>query len=148
MKIKTYILLALAIGAIGLGVFTASDTAQAATIFERMQDSISSFEDLPSGGEDAESVENNTLRVIGQLINAVLSFFGVIFLVLVVYGGYRWMMARGNEEEVKKGRDILRNAIVGLIIVTAAFAISVFVTASLQDALAPQQGQTGQPVGN
>lgn len=61
------------------------------------------------------------------IIKTALSFIGVIFLLLAIYGGYMWMMARGNEQEVEKARNIIISAIIGLIIVVAAYAASYFI---------------------
>ena len=69
-----------------------------------------------------------------KVINAFLSIFGTIFLILMILGGYKWMMASGREEEVKKAKDTIRAAIIGLIIVVSAYAISYFVALSLQTA--------------
>lgn len=65
--------------------------------------------------------------LIGQIIKAALSFVGVIFLLLMIYGGYLWMTARGNEEEVTKAKNLIKAAVVGLIIVLAAYAISIYI---------------------
>ncbi len=64
---------------------------------------------------------------IGKVIGAVLSFLGVVFLVLMIYGGYLWMLARGNEQEVEKAKNIIQNALIGLVIVLAAYAITALV---------------------
>lgn len=71
---------------------------------------------------------------IGLMISAFLSFLGVIFLVLIIYAGIFWMVAEGDEAKVEKAKMILTRAIVGLVIVLAAYAISFFVI----NALAPQ----------
>lgn len=71
---------------------------------------------------------------IGSLIQYVLSIVGIILLILIIYGGVMWMTARGNEEQVKKARNILRNAIIGVIIVFMAYAISDFVFSSMYEA--------------
>lgn len=65
--------------------------------------------------------------IVGSVIKILLSFLGVIFLVLLIYGGYLWMMDRGEEALAKKAKDIIKNAIIGLIIVLAAYAITNFV---------------------
>lgn len=65
--------------------------------------------------------------VIGGIIQVFISIFGIIFFALMVYGGYKWMIAQGREEEVKKAKDIIRSAIIGLGVVFLAFAISLFV---------------------
>jgi len=72
--------------------------------------------------------------IIGKLINIFLGFLGVIFLVLMLYAGFLWMTAQGEEAKVKKAKDMITQAVIGLIIVVAAFAISNFVLASLLNA--------------
>jgi hypothetical protein len=71
------------------------------------------------------------LTVVGTVIQVALSLLGVIFLVLMVYGGYLWMNARGQEQEVNRAKDTIRMAIIGLAIVVAAYAISYFVVSAL-----------------
>ena len=67
------------------------------------------------------------LGIIGVIIGVILSFVGVVFLLLTIYGGYLWMTASGNEEQVQKAKKIIRNSIIGLLIVFAAYAITAFV---------------------
>ncbi len=64
---------------------------------------------------------------IGSIIGVVLSFVGVIFLILMIYAGLVWMTAQGNQEQVNKAKDLMINAIIGLIIVLAAYAITAFI---------------------
>lgn len=64
---------------------------------------------------------------IGFLIQAVLSMLGVVFLILMAYAGYTWLMARGEEAEVEKAQKIIIAAVIGLIIVVAAYSITTFV---------------------
>lgn len=78
--------------------------------------------------------EPSLAKIIGAIVKGLLSLVGVIFLVLVIYGGYLWMIARGNEEEVKKAKDIIRGSIIGLVVVLAAYAITAFVVSRLTEA--------------
>ncbi len=64
---------------------------------------------------------------LGILIGAILSFIGVIFMALIIYGGLTWMLSQGNEQQVAKARGLIVQAIVGLIIVLAAYAITAFI---------------------
>ena len=73
----------------------------------------------------------NVETLIGLGIATVLSFVGVIFLILAIYGGYIWMIARGEEEKVTKAKDTLTAAIIGLVIVIAAYAISWYIINAL-----------------
>jgi cbb3-type cytochrome oxidase subunit 3 len=63
----------------------------------------------------------------GQIIGTILSFVGVLFLILMIYAGILWMTAQGNENQVNKAKGLLVNGIVGLIIVFAAYAITSFI---------------------
>jgi len=63
----------------------------------------------------------------GEIIGFVLSFVGILFLGLMIYAGLLWMTAQGNETKITKAKDLLINAVIGLIIVFAAYAITAFV---------------------
>lgn len=64
---------------------------------------------------------------VSKIITIIISVLGVIFLALIIYAGITWMIAQGNEEKVRKAKELLVEAIIGLIIVLAAYAISYFV---------------------
>lgn len=66
-------------------------------------------------------------ETIGKIISAALGLTGTIFLLLMIYGGFRWMQARGSEEHVTKAKEIIWSAIIGLIIIGAAYAITSFI---------------------
>ncbi|MDP2737080.1 MAG: pilin [bacterium] len=70
-------------------------------------------------------------QIIQTVISAFLGLLGIIFLVLIIYAGYNWMTAQGEEEKVTKAKDTLTRAIIGLIIITSAYAITYFVFSSL-----------------
>jgi len=73
-------------------------------------------------------MKNTDVAVLaGQTIGVVLSFLAVIFLALMIYAGFIWMLARGNESEVTTAKNIIKAAIAGLIIVVASYAIVKFV---------------------
>ena len=69
--------------------------------------------------------------IISTVIRTALSLVGVIFLVLMIYAGYLWMTASGNEEQVTKAKSLITASIIGLIIVVSAYAISYFVIETL-----------------
>src|SRR3989344_4596850 len=74
-------------------------------------------------GGDAQSLE----IFIAKVVQGLLSLLGVIFFVLVLYGGVKWMKAKGDEKEVTAAKEIITNATIGLALVLAAYAISIFV---------------------
>ncbi len=72
--------------------------------------------------------------IIGNVIGIALSFVGVVFFLLVLFGGFRWMTAFGNEEKVTSAKSIMEHAAIGLVIVLAAYAIAQFVFGALNQA--------------
>lgn len=67
-------------------------------------------------------------RAAGRIIGLILSFVGILFLALIIYAGISWMLAGGNEQTITKSKDLLVNAVIGLVIVFAAYAITIFVS--------------------
>ncbi len=65
--------------------------------------------------------------IVGKLITVILGFLAAIFLVLIIYAGFRYMTAAGNEDQTKKAVAQIRDAVIGLLIVLAAWAITYFI---------------------
>jgi len=72
---------------------------------------------------------------IAKIVNVVLSFLGAIFLALMIFAGFQYMTAAGNEEKTKKAVDLLRDAIIGLIIILMAWAITRYTIVVLNNTL-------------
>lgn len=70
---------------------------------------------------------NELDETLGMLINVLLGLLGIIFLVLVIYAGFLWMTAGGDEKAVGKAKNIIITAVIGLVILLSAYAISSFV---------------------
>ncbi|MFH0956082.1 MAG: hypothetical protein V1801_02635 [Candidatus Falkowbacteria bacterium] len=65
---------------------------------------------------------------VGKILSISTMFLGVIFLGLMIYGGFTWMIARGNEQEVAKAKNIIIYAAIGLVVVLAALAVTLLLT--------------------
>ena len=111
---------------------------------QNLQDAFSTSEAHPAGGSSETALSTvadgagyspaNTFNsMIGKIILTALSLLGIIFLILLIYAGYLWMTASGNEQQVSKAQSIITTAIVGLVIVLSAYSISYFVLNSLQE---------------
>ncbi|MBI2637141.1 MAG: hypothetical protein HYW81_03030 [Parcubacteria group bacterium] len=72
---------------------------------------------------------------IAAVINILLGFAGVVAVIFIIYAGFRWITASGNEEQVKEARGNIRNAVIGLVVIFLAFVITNFVTKSLIDVI-------------
>ena len=83
---------------------------------------------LQTTGDSAGVTETSVAVAVGTFINVALSLVGLIFLVLMVYAGYLWMIARGEEAQVEKAQGIIRAAVIGLVVVMSAYAITALIT--------------------
>jgi len=80
-----------------------------------------------ASGYSTNVTETTVSAIAGTAVSIFLSILGIIFVALMLYGGYLWMMARGNEEQVTKAKELIQAAIIGLIIIVAAYAVSFFI---------------------
>lgn len=71
--------------------------------------------------------DTDPVLIVSRIINGAFTVLGVVSLVLVLYGGAIWMLARGNEEEVRRAQEILKGAVIGLVIIMASYSIANFV---------------------
>ncbi len=84
-------------------------------------------------GIDKAAIEGeySAESVAGKIVNVLFSVLGIVFLVLMLYGGYIWMNARGDTEKVTKAKDLIAQAIIGLAIMLLAYVITEFVIKNL-----------------
>lgn len=75
--------------------------------------------------------QSSVTGVVGSVVAVGLSMISIVFFILILYAGFNWMIARGNTEAVEKSKGIIEGAVIGLIIVMAAYAITRFVFSSL-----------------
>ncbi len=70
----------------------------------------------------------NTLsKFIGTIIKSALMILGALFMALVVYGGYLWLVSQGDQKMIDKGKGMIVNAAIGVVIVFSAYAITYFI---------------------
>ena len=68
-----------------------------------------------------------------QIVQWVLGLLGLIAVIMIIYGGFIWLTAGGNEDKIGSAKRIISAAVVGLIIVLLAWAIVTFVVSTTQD---------------
>lgn len=76
-----------------------------------------------AGYDVAGTDETTVARIVGTVARIFISLLGVIFISYVIYGGWMWMTAAGNDEKITKATATIRNGVIGLIIVLGAAAI-------------------------
>ena len=85
---------------------------------------------LSTTAGQAGYTQNNLLAILGGATNLILSFVGVIFLILMIAGGFIWMTSGGSEAKVGLAIKLLTAGTIGLLIVAGAYAITSFVGAN------------------
>lgn len=65
------------------------------------------------------------------IVNVLMGFLGIIAIIIILYGGFVWMTAGGNEEKVDSAKKIITAGIIGLVIIFVSFAIASFVISQL-----------------
>lgn len=72
--------------------------------------------------------------VIVRIINIALGFLGVIVLLIILYGGFVWMTSGGDEGKIETAKSIIKNGVIGLIIIIISFALTRFILTRLEQA--------------
>jgi len=92
--------------------------------------------DKSLGGAQTELAKEIRLPIlIGRFFQIVLGALGLIYMCVLVYGGYSWFTASGESEKVEKANKTLGNATWGFLIVLVAFTIVTFAVTNLTDAI-------------
>jgi 4-hydroxybenzoate polyprenyltransferase len=71
------------------------------------------------------------ISVITVILQYLLSFLGVVFFALIIYAGFRWLYAGGNEDQLADAKKLMKNAVIGLLIIVFAYLITFFVVSRL-----------------
>ncbi|MFA6106084.1 MAG: hypothetical protein WC745_00180 [Patescibacteria group bacterium] len=79
------------------------------------------------GNEDPKSIIVNVIRVI-------LGFLGLIAVIIILIGGFKWMTAQGNDDKITEARKLIQAGAVGLVIILAAFGITQFLIKTVFEA--------------
>jgi len=75
--------------------------------------------------------------MIGGIVKVILGFMGMLLALILIYSGYLYMTAGGEQKQIDKAKNYIRNGIVGLLIVVASYAITTYVVNSLISAVTP-----------
>ena len=65
----------------------------------------------------------NLRELIKMIIQYLLIFAAVVAIFYAILGGYQYITAGGDADKATAGRTTLMNAIIGLVIIFAAYAI-------------------------
>lgn len=78
--------------------------------------------------------KTNPITTATNLINTAMMFLGLIAVVIILVGGFKWMTAMGSEDNIKKAKELMVAGVVGLVIILAAWGIARYVVLALSNA--------------
>ncbi|MFA5318647.1 MAG: pilin [Patescibacteria group bacterium] len=70
-------------------------------------------------------------EIAAEVINVILGFLGIVAVIIILAGGFKWMTAGGNQDKVDEAKKLMAAGAIGLVIVLAAFGIARFLISSL-----------------
>jgi len=74
---------------------------------------------------------NDIREGVMNIVNVLLGFLGILAIIIILWGGFRWMTSGGNEEKVGEAKKVITAGIIGLIIIFTAYAIATFVISQM-----------------
>jgi lysylphosphatidylglycerol synthetase-like protein (DUF2156 family) len=80
-----------------------------------------------TGGYEKTTDKTTLITSIGDIINIALGLLGAIFITFMVYAGFTWLTANGDEKKVEKATGIIKTSIIGLVITLSSWAIWTFI---------------------
>ena len=83
-----------------------------------------------SGGSDPRDIR----VTVAKIIRSLLGFMGIIFVILLIYAGFLWMTAGGNESKVEESKKYLSRSVIGLVIILSAYSITGLILCKITEA--------------
>ena len=71
------------------------------------------------------------------IVNFILGLVGILALVFLVYGGFRYITSRGDDTEIEAAKGMIRSAIIGLVVIGIAAAVVNFFIGSVLTPVGP-----------
>lgn len=75
--------------------------------------------------------------IVFAIVNTGLIFLGMVTVVIIIVAGFMWLFAAGAEEKITKAKDLLKGAIIGLVIVMMSYGLAQYVFTALVKATQP-----------
>ena len=71
--------------------------------------------------------------IIARVINTSMMFLGIIAVVIILIGGFKWMTSGGSEDKVGEAKKLMGAGVVGLVIVLASWGVAQFIVRQLSN---------------
>jgi hypothetical protein len=82
---------------------------------------------LGLGNEDPRTI-------VSSVVSVLLGFLGILAVLIILFAGFKWMTAGGNDDNISSAKSMMTAGVIGLVIVLASFGLSQFVIEALYNA--------------
>ncbi|TAK89082.1 hypothetical protein EPO04_03205 [Patescibacteria group bacterium] len=86
--------------------------------------------DCSKGTSSADSLFGAN-GVFSQISNILIFLVGAVSVIMLIYGGFRYVISSGNSDQVTAAKNTIIYSIVGIVVAILAYAVVGFVTGSL-----------------
>lgn len=93
-------------------------------VYADAKDEVKKGADMTNSGGSAKQ---DLPDIITTIINVMLFIAGALAVIMIIYGGIRYITAHGDEKQVKVAKDTIVYSVVGLIIAILAYALVTFI---------------------
>lgn len=93
-------------------------------VYADAKDEVKKGADMTNSGGSAKQ---DLPDVITTIINVMLFIAGALAVIMIIYGGIRYITAHGDEKQVKVAKDTIVYSVAGLIIAILAYALVTFI---------------------
>lgn len=69
----------------------------------------------------------NLVTAIMRIINGILMFAGIVALIYLIIGGFRYIISQGDESQAEQAKNTILFAVIGLLVIGLAAALVNFV---------------------
>lgn len=110
-----------------------TSAAVAATVFSGRVMAATTATNPAQAGAEAARGDGMPAELIGsdgvftKITNTILFAVGIISVIMLIYGGFRYIISGGDSKKVTDAKNTIMYAIIGLIISILSFAIVNFV---------------------
>lgn len=74
----------------------------------------------------------NSSDALASILTLVYTWSSIVAVIILIVAGYLFVTARGDPSQMKRSKDAIRGAVVGLVIIAIAFVITRFVIGGVQ----------------
>jgi len=107
-------------GVVGTSMVLAQDQG----FDELVEDQMGALEKIGLPGSETS---DRPIWIVIFVIKALLGLMALIFMILILIAGFRWMTSAGNTEIIEQARKTITSAAIGIMIIFLAYAITIFV---------------------